>query len=170
MQQTDSLNEFRHIVEQRQGRTQIINYVSSILLLILFVWAALSWWNNRISISNLHIVGESELCGGDWLIVAYDLYVNGTGVLVRDASTERVSPPRTVIFSEPLRYSVTGPIREQVIRAWQVPREFLDFETGRMAPLPPGEYLRNVSVSSPGRSDTEDTESALFSIRSGCPQ
>lgn len=168
MQQSESLREFSHRVEKGVYRSGVINYVLSLLLLALLVWGAVSWWQNRVNISDARVVGESALCSGDSLTIAFTLHVNNDGILIRDASTQRVSPPKTIIFSDWLRFPIKGPVDERIVVAWRVPKKYADFETGRLVALPPGEYLRNIAVSSLSGRDDTDMESIPFSIREDC--
>lgn len=142
------------------------------VIAITLVWSIIYSLNQprirEVDIANLRVVGDSELCVGEWLTIAFDTHVEGEGVLILDASTQRISPPRTVVFSNWLRFPIRGPVDEQTTVTWQVPHEFPDAETGQLAAFPAGAYLRNVALSAANRGTISDMESVPFTVIEDC--
>lgn len=168
----NGLSEVREKAVQGQNRAQIINYLSSILLLLVLTWAALSWWNSRVTISDVRVVGESALCPGDLLIVAYNFHVNGAGKLVHDATLWNLDPPKTLVYSTSEPFLLEGPTDQEVIEAWPVPQRFMDRSIAQVVSLPPGEYRRMFAISSPSRSSMFAMEGVNFSVKEKelCPE
>lgn len=143
--------------------------------LILVIPAVGAWWIarqvpvvNTVSIDGMRVVGESALCPGDPLIVEYNFHAKGAGVLVRDWTSWLVTPPKTMIFSTSRRFILDGPIDQHLRETWHVPSLFLNHETEKMEPLPPGAYKRYLAISSPSRSSVVGIGSVEYSIREDC--
>lgn len=140
-------------------------------IIVLFVFLLgvpflLNWIYGRdLTISNARIVGETVLCPGDNLIITYDFYVEGDGVLVFDSTLWRTSPAATLIYSEWRRFIVPGTISQKVREAWPVPETYWDYTTGEQLPLPPGKYTRLFSVTSPSRSTVSDIGEVEFTVK-----
>jgi hypothetical protein len=153
-----------------------INVFLLVVLAILIIGpAAVTWWIQRqlpivnvVSIDNVQVIGETALCPGDVLKFSYDFHAKGAGVLVRDLTTWRKTPPKTVIFSTSRRFILDGPIDQHLIEAWHIPSTFHDYETDRDEPIPPGDYRRYLAISSPSRSTVVAITSVEFSIREDC--
>lgn len=153
-----------------------INIGLLVVLAILTIGpGAISWWIarqlpvvNTVSIDNVQVIGETELCPGEALKFSYDFHAKGAGVLVRDLTTWRKTPPKTIIFSASRRFILDGPIDQHLIEAWHVPVTYHNYETDKQEPIPPGEYRRYLAISSPSRSTVVAITSIEFSIRSDC--
>lgn len=135
------------------------------------------WWLSRqlpvvntVSIDNVQVIGETALCPGEPLKFSYDFHAKGAGVLVRDLTTWRKTPPKTIIFSTSRRFILDGPIDQHLIEAWHVPATYHNYETDKQEPIPPGEYRRYLAISSPSRSTVVAITSIEFSIREDCNQ
>lgn len=120
---------------------------------------------STIGIKDMQVIGESAVCPGDELVVAYTFYATGSGVLVRDSTTWRTDPPETIVFSMARRFILTGPVEQKLLDIWKVPVTYINPELGRELPLLPGNYERLISVSSPSRSTVIAIGSAPFSIK-----
>lgn len=133
---------------------------------ILFVIAPIVWnlWTNHVALSEVEVVGSSELCPGDLLRFRYHLQTRGRGVFVRDLTTWRISPPKTMIFSEPRRFIIDEAIEQDLVESWEVPDVYFNYETWSEDPIQPGQYRRYISVISPSKSTVEDIESVDFTI------
>lgn len=146
-------------------------------VVILAVPAFGSWWVSRqlpvvstVSIDNVQVIGESALCPGEPLVFSYDFHAKGAGVLVRDLTLWRQTPPpKTLIFSTSRRFILDGPIDQHLTERWTVPRTYFDYETERNELITPGEYRRYLAISSPSRSTVVAIVYVTFSIREGCP-
>lgn len=133
---------------QLTNRFVLVVLVAMIVGPIVFsAWLARQYPSiNTIAISNMQTTGSTDLCPGDPLIVAYDFKADGAGVLVRDATTWNVTPPKTLIFSASRRFILDGPVAEHVVETWHVPTSYRDPETDTDTPLPPGAYRRYVAI------------------------
>lgn len=123
---------------------------------------------NAIAISNMQAPGETALCPGDPLTVAYDFKADGAGVLVRDATTWNVTPPKTLIFSTSRRFILDGPVAEHVVETWHVPTSYRDPETDTDAPVPPGAYRRYVAIAAVRPAGVVAIDYVDFTIRADC--
>lgn len=143
--------------EKTARQTQrVLTYV----LVALIAWGLGRWiysliWPSEIvteiSISKAVIVGESEVCPGDTLHVAYEFSGDGVGAVELDATTSTIS--ETVAYSERKRDIYNREALKVVHDEWIVTE------------LPPGEYQRNVAVSSTNRSTAFDNASVIFTVR-----
>lgn len=153
-----------------------VNIILVAVLAVLIIGpAAVTWAISRqypsistITIENMQIVGESALCPGDTLTVTYDFRAAGSGVLVRDATTWQLEPPRTIIFSISRRFILGGPVEQHLTEAWHVPRTFLNPATDNEETLLPGAYRRYLAISSPSRSSVIAIASVEFIVREDC--
>lgn len=161
---------------QLEKRLNVLQWVVVILLVVVIAVPGLvTWWISRnlpvvdvVKIENLQIVGKTELCKGDPLIVEYDFHAKGKGVLVRDFTLWDIEPPRTLIFSMSRRFILDGPIDQHLREAWHIPDTYLNYETEEMEPLAPGAYRRFLAISSPSRSTVIDIASVDFVLRDDC--
>jgi hypothetical protein len=164
-----AMEQTKMIAQSAIKQGNIISFVLLILFVGFLVWITFEIIENRrephvdsIQLLNPSYAGESVLCPGDVLFVKFDLVVEGEGPLTRDFSVQQGS--EVVVFSEPVRFPVTGPINSPVTVPWVVPLTFFDFRTGTATEFPPGDYLYNVSVSTMVGEGTFDMESFPFSI------
>lgn len=157
-------------------RGQVIQYVLALLLLFLIGWALLDWNSRRdepavtdVDLTELSVVSSNAVCPGEELLIKISVHIEGKGKVERDVTVQRVEPAKTVIFSEPFRFSIVGPIDQSYYIPWRVPERYFNFETGLTEELPPGEYLRIVTLSAQGyRYMLSDTEAVQFTIRGDC--
>ena len=136
----------------------------------------LAWWVKRqypsigtISISDVQTVGSTDLCPGDNLRIRFAFHATGAGLLIRDSTIWRTSPPETIVFSAQRRFILSGPIDQELLEVWPVPETFISADTGQAERLLPGAYERLISISSPSRSNVIAIASAPFVIREDCP-
>lgn len=122
-----------------------------------------------VEISNVRIVGPSELCPGDKLIIAFNLHADGTGKLVEDATVWVEVPPKTVIYSETKPLLVDGLLEQEQTIAWEVPETYINPADLEESPLPPGQYKRIFAISSETDEGVFAVDRVLFSIREDCP-
>lgn len=134
------------------------------------------WWLEQqypsistISISEVEIVGERELCPGDNLTIRFAFHAEGAGLLIRDSTTWRTTPPETVVFSTQRRFILSGPIDQQLTEVWNVPATYISADTGLAETLTPGVYERLISISSPSRDNVIAIASAPFTVLDDCP-
>lgn len=161
---------------QLENRLNVLQYVVIALLVVVIVvpiW--ITWWISSqlpivdmVSIDNLQIVGKTDLCKGEPLIIEYDFHAKGEGVLVRDFTLWNLDPPRTLIYSMSRRFILAGPIDQHLRESWHIPDTFLNYETEEMEPLTPGAYRRYLAISSPSRSTVVTIASIDFVLRDDC--
>lgn len=153
-----------------------INYGLIIAGIILIAVPAIgTWWVSRqipvvntVEVENLRIVGETELCPGDPLILEYDFHAKGAGVLVRDFSLWLITPPKTMIYSTSRRFILDGPTDQYLRETWTLPDTYFNYETEQMEPIEAGRYRRYMAISSPSRSSVIAIASVEFIVREGC--
>jgi hypothetical protein len=124
----------------------------------------------RINLTNPVIVGPSALCPGDMMIVRFDFDSLGEGVLEENTTWFKVEPPMTLILSEPKVLIVPHNFSRETYRAWEVPKTHINERTGREEPIPPGEYLRMYSLSSPNRSTIFGVLEFPVTVKEGCSE
>jgi hypothetical protein len=124
---------------------------------------------SSLRIENVEIIGATELCPGDMLLVAYTFNAEGAGVLIKDATTWRITPPETVIYSDWSRFVLTEAAAQRELEVWPVPTTMFNVETGEKHSLQPGAYERRIAISSPTNSQAVAIESVAFSIKEDCP-
>lgn len=153
-----------------------INILLLIMLAVLILGpATVSWWVarqlpvvNTLDIEGMQIEGFTTFCPNDPLVTIYDFHATGAGVLVRDYTLWNIEPPRTLIYSTSRRFILDGPVDQHLRETWHVPANYLNYETERMEPLPPGRYRRYMAISSPSRSTVIDIGFVDFEIMD-CP-
>lgn len=148
---------------------------TTFMVLFLVAQFLFTWWSSErhtivkaVDIFDASTVGESDLCPGDKLIFTYGLDVKGSGRLLRDTTVWKVDPPRTVIYSDERRFIVDIPLSQKLTEAWIVPEEYYNYETAEFEILPPGEYRRYMSISSPLNENVLDITSTPFTIKENC--
>jgi hypothetical protein len=169
--------------EAAQQDSEAVRQIKRLNLVLLFVFVVIlavpvagAWWVSRqvpvvstVSIDNVRITGASELCPGEPLTFSYDFHAKGAGVLVRDLTLWRQTPPpKTLIFSQSRRFILDGPIDQHLVERWTVPRTFFDYETERNELITPGEYRRYLAISSPSRSTVVAIVYVTFHVREDC--
>lgn len=166
--------------ENREFRRQ----VTRINVLLLLVLAALvvgpllfSWFIaplypsiQAVTLTNLRSEGPTDLCPGDVLHTTYTFAARGTGILYRDATIFRVTPPATIVFSQPLRFIVRGAHTREVHDAWTVPTTFIDELTNQPSPLLPGVYKRFYAISSAGADGRFVAGEVTFTVSDQCTE
>jgi hypothetical protein len=162
-------------LERRLNFTQWI--LITLLLVVIAVPIIVSWWIAKntpiistIGIDNVQVVGETDLCPGEKLIFSYNFHAQGAGVLVRDTTAYNIDPPKTLIFSTSRRFILDGPVDQHLTEAWTIPAIFHNYETDEDEPLPPGNYRRYLSISSPSRSTVIAIISVPFSVKEECSE
>lgn len=158
--------------EWRQTFIQISLLLILVILISTWVWGII-WSYTRpkiddVAISNARVVGNSALCGGEVLIIAYDFHADGAGKLVESATAWKETPPKTIIYSEEDVFLLDGTIDQQTTIAWQVPVSYTNPSTAELEALPPGEYRRIFSVSSASRPSVFAMASVDFSVKKTC--
>lgn len=163
------VQQFDARIERRINYTQTI--LAVLLLVVIAVPFVLSFWYERTTdiirdatISDIAIVGESQLCPGDMLTTRHTFSVRGSGTLVADATTWRMTPPMTVVFSEARRFIVEDDFSRVVYRGYEIPATIIDERTQKPVPLEPGRYKRILAVSSPSRSGVFSKQSVEFTV------
>lgn len=121
-----------------------------------------------VTMSNVRVTERADLCPGETLKYSYHLRAHGAGVLEMDATTWRVEPPATIVYSDPLRIVLVGPVTMQGIDEWTVPEFYIDPTTRQQVTWQPGSYERHVSLSTSSRSTTPAIISIPFTIRANC--
>lgn len=173
-EQGTSLNQ--DVAQQFLRRGQLIQYILAFLLLVLLVWALVNWWSTRdepairdLEITTVEVVSPTSLCPSDTLMVKISVHIEGEGNIELDTTVQQETPAKTVIFSNPLRFSVIGPIDQEYYVPWRVPERYRNFETGTMEPIDPGSYFRIITLSAQGyRYTFSDLETIKFSIKEDC--
>lgn len=134
-----------------------------------------TWWLSRqipmvntVSIDTVRTTSEMALCHGDKLVFEYNFHARGAGVLVRDLTAYNVDPPKTMVFSSSRRFILDGPVDQHLREAWTIPHTYHNYETDEDEPLPPGNYLRYLAISSPSRSTVIAIVAVPFLIREDC--
>lgn len=153
-----------------------INYGLIVAGVILLAVPAIgTWWVSRqipvvntVEVENLRIIGETELCPGDQLILEYDFHAKGAGVLVRDFSLWLVTPPKTMIYSASRRFILDGPTDQHLRETWTIPETYFNYETELQEPIQPGAYRRYLAISSPSRSSVIAIASIEFLVPEDC--
>lgn len=172
--------DLEEIARKEAALRRQIRWVNIVLLFVLAALVigplAVGYWVTKqypyvstIGMKNMTVLGESALCPGDLLTVAFDFHTEGSGVLVRDDTTRLLEPPKTIIFSDWHRFILEGPMDERIVDGWHVPATYLNPETDRIEPIPVGDYRRTLSISSPSRSTIVAIGGVDFSIKEDCP-
>lgn len=162
----DEKSAFENRVEKRQRDAKM--FVLLVILAFVIVPIAWNYWTNNVSLSGGEVTGKSELCPGEMLVFAYHLHTRGSGIFIRDLTTWKTTPPKTVVFSEPRRFIINGKIDQDLHEAWEVPEVYFNYETWTEEPLPPGNYIRYLAVTSSTDSIAEDILPVPFTIREDC--
>jgi hypothetical protein len=97
-----------------------------------------------IDVSNVHLITPQDVCPGDKVAVAFDVDVQGFGILVWDSSTQHKGQPAT--FSEAKRVPIDGPVTLNLVDEWYIPVVPEIMLEGRRQWVP-GDYGRLVTVS-----------------------
>lgn len=175
MAMIDPEAQARKDAELRRQIKRTNRFVLFILLAMIVGPVAFSAWFarqypsiNSIAISDMRTTGDTDLCPGDALTITYNFDAEGAGVLVRDATTWNVTPPKTLIFSTSRRFILDGPVAEHVIETWHVPTFYRDPETDTDAPLPPGAYRRYVAIAAARPAGVVAIAYVDFTIREDC--
>lgn len=162
-------------LRQIERRAVLIQSAIAILLCsILLYWIAGAWWRSQqpridwITLSNVQPIGSSSLCPGDTLRISYHVAVAGAGVLDRDATTWALSPPFTIVSTEPKRLAVDGPVDQPVEEAWVIPDVYVNPRTGITEPVAAGNYRRVLALTSREGESVSAIGSVSFSIRTDC--
>lgn len=172
MQNPDALQSLSRI-DHLERRSAFIQWFLVVLFLVIIGGPILlGWWIGTqvnevggVSIENARVVGDSAVCPGDRLMIAFDFHAQGAGLLDVDSTlwaTEQ--PPRTLIYSTSRRFVLSESINQQITEAWYVPTSYTDFATGDVTPLPPGTYRRAMAISSPTRSTVLATATIEFEV------
>lgn len=155
---------------KKQQRVMLFLFILVVTMPILYK----VWEESNISIVKVVemdppvILGSSDLCAGDKLTFSYNLHIRGTGVLIRDLTVWKVNPPKTVVFSDALRFIVDAPIDQELIESYAIPYFYRNRETSNLEKLPPGKYRRLIAISSPANYKVVAIEGVDFTIREDC--
>lgn len=143
-----------------------------LFLLVIFVPPIFDWFSTReipkvssVSINNMSLLSSSEVCPGDAITFSYDLEFQGSGVLVRDLTLWNVDPPKTIIFSVARRFILPADITQQSLAEnWRVPQTYYSYEVDSQLPLPPGNYHRQIAISSTTDEEVVDVDWVEFTV------
>ena len=122
-----------------------------------------------VQVEGLTVVGNAELCPGNVLTYSYQLVADSAGIIEIDTSAVRVDAVHFMVPSAPSRIVIDGPMRVPMTERWVVPEFARDPRTGEFLQWQPGNYLRTLSISTPGQSTTPAIAAVPFSIRANCP-
>lgn len=123
----------------------------------------------ELEVRNMKVIGSSNLCPGDPLLVQFDFIGKGSGLIIEDATWYKMTPPMTIIPSESVRFILPEDFSRPVRRFWRIPLTYLDEATGKATPLEAGRYRRIYTLSSPTRREAGDIDVIDFTIRDDCP-
>jgi hypothetical protein len=160
-------------IDDLERRSRFMQWVLGILLVVVCAVPFITYWwissiqsdISGITITNAHIVGDSDVCGGELLVLAYNFHAEGTGKLIEDATVWRtLPPPKTVIYSDSRPFLLDETIDQETTLAWRVPLTYTNPATGAIEPLPPGKYRRLFSVGSTTRFSQFAQSSVEFSV------
>lgn len=154
---------------RRQNRAIIV-----LFFLVIVVPPLFNWLNTReipkvssVSINSMQLLSPAEVCPGESLTFRYDLTFQGSGVLIRDLTLWNVDPPKTVIFSTARRFILPADITQQsLVESWRVPRTYYSYEVDAQLPLPPGNYHRQIAISSTTNEEVVDVDWVVFRVLS----
>lgn len=165
LEQTDSTDLF--IKQTKRNNKIILIAIISFLLVTSLHYLydrASSIFFKQVDIYDVEMISMSELCPGDDLIFRYRFKTEGKGVLVKDFTLWRQSPPKTMVFSEARRFIVKE-VDQQLVETWPIPERYFSYETWSDEPLEPGNYLRYFAVTSSVQDVTFDIEEIPFTIK-----
>lgn len=154
---------------RRQNRAIVVLFI-----LVLLVPPLFDYFSKReiptvssVSINSMQLLSPAEVCPGDTITFSYDLQFQGSGVLIRDLTLWNVDPPKTIIFSVARRFILPADITQQsLIESWRVPRTYYSYEVDEQLPLPPGNYHRQIAISSTTNEEVVDIDWVQFSVLS----
>lgn len=140
----------RSVVAQER-RAQVNQWVI-LAVLAFFLWQyGVQQWRisqaikiESIEVTNVRVLGSSEVCPGDRLSVAFDVDVKGFGIVIWDSSTQHDGQPATLSVAK--RVPVDGPVTLNLVDEWNIPiipEIMLEGERKWQ----PGNYVRLVTVS-----------------------
>jgi hypothetical protein len=168
-------SENQRKAQESLRRNQIFQNFLSLAILGFIIWGLIAWWMGRddprihsLTLSNTEIAGPADVCVGDFLLVKFNLHIEGEGLLVRNESLQKADPPTTLIFSQPLYFPLRGPVDEVVTIAWLVPETYYDYRSGMVSTITPGTYYRNITISSMGRNALTGFVSIPFNVLEDC--
>lgn len=113
-------------------------------------------------------LSSTSLCVGDTLQYQVGLEVYDSGVFDFDVSIWRLTPPMTVVFSNPQRVVFTQPQTFVVTREWIVPDTYINPATSAREEWLPGQYEIRFGLSTPSRSTRPSTTALPFTIQENC--
>lgn len=155
-------------VKQTERRARINDFIIlGVLGFFLWQYGVQQWRINQaikiesITVSNQHLITPTEVCPGDRLSVAFDVDVQGFGIVIWDSSTQRAGQPAT--FSEAKRVPVDGPITLHLTDDWDVPLLPAIMLNGERKWLP-GKYDRLVTVSASSSYVSRFVEPRKFTV------
>ena len=161
--------------ERAEARARFTQWILIAILAILvgtWVWGVIYAYRQpmirQVAIENERIVGESELCPGDKLLIRFDFEADSAGKLVQDDTLWLVTPPRRLIASTTRAFLMDSAMTQELTEAWVIPQMYVDLATAEVVPLPAGTYKRLFAISSPARASVFDVGSVNFTIREGC--
>lgn len=162
-------------IERRINYTQSL--LAALLLVVIAVPFAFSWWYSEtsdairdVSLTEMSIVSNTALCPGEILTTRHRFAAKGTGILIADATTWRITPPMTIVLSEARRFIVEGDSSRIVYRSYVIPATYTDERTLQQVPLEPGRYKRIISVSSESSGGIFSAQSVEFTVRGDCSE
>lgn len=156
----------------------IVNLVWAAITLILYLTLSFTvyyFWLNPVAgqstfvLSNLRVIGPTELCPGETLDFVFDVEVKEVGTYNLFMSTWKVDPPpSTIIFSEDQSFVIGSPRSFPIPRKWEVPAIYVDPADSVEKPLSAGAYTRDIDVKAEGRDTKNIPLMVNFNIRKDC--
>lgn len=135
-----------------QERRAQVNQWVILVVLGFFLWQyGVAQWRiakaikiESITVSNQRLLTAPEVCPGDRVSVAFDVDVQGFGIVIWDASTQSQKQPATL--TEAKRVPVDGPVTMHLMDEWDVPL-LSDIPLDGQRQWQPGQYERLITVS-----------------------
>jgi len=132
------------------------------------------WWSPAplgkplFTVSNLAIVGSSDLCPGDALHLRNTVIVSQAGVVELDV-TVWATEPRRMILGRPTQRMVVGQERQWPVE-WQLPlpTTYVNPRTAQMEALQPGDYFLVMAITTVSQNTQASMGTVSFTIREGC--
>lgn len=181
----DKTEATRHLLEEQSDKRRdtvdqkFRSYRRSFIALVIIMLvlnSALYWLylnprasRSLLTISDIRVIGPTDLCPGEFLVFSFDMIVEAEGVYELDMSVFRTSPPPTIaVFSERKTFVIGSPRAFTVTRHWQIPDAYVDEDTDESVQFVAGSYERDIAVSTTSRNTFPSTRILPFTIREDC--
>jgi hypothetical protein len=120
-----------------------------------------------VEVTDQRVLGPDVLCPGDTLTYQFRMAGAGSGVLDLDGSTWHQGTP-LASFGGTTRVVITGPFDKIITDSWIVPPLAHNLAGAGPQPWQPGQYQRNIAVSTTSRSSSPTIRTVNFSIGENC--